>query len=249
MHLISESTLDGVIERGFVQGDVPGILWSPAHAGEPAPVVLSGHPGGLHKRAGGLVARARLLAAGYGIHVVAIDAPGHGDRARSAEDEAWVDRMQAARAAGQPLGDIVADFNASIAERAVPEWRSVLDALEQIPGIDLTGGAGYTGMTLATEIGIRLAAADRRIAAAVFGAAFARPGLVEAARRVTVPVQYVLSWDDPEIDRDSGLTLFDAFGSADKVLRAVPGPHSRVPQAEIDESTRRLVAQLGSQGG
>jgi hypothetical protein len=245
MRIISESTLDGVIERGFVLGDVPGILWSPAHAGEPAPVVLSGHPGGLHKRAGGLVARARLLAGEYGIHVVAIDAPSHGERARSPEDADWVDRMLAARAEGRPLGDLVTDFNASIAERAVPEWRSVLDALERMPEVDLAGGAGFTGMTLATETGIRLAAADARIAAAVFGAAFAREPLLEAARRVAVPVQYVLSWDDPEIDRASGLALFDAFGSVDKVLRAVPGPHSRVPQSEIDESTRRLVAQLG----
>jgi hypothetical protein len=249
MHLISESTLDGVIERGFVLGDVPGILWSPAHAAGPAPVVLSGHPGGLHKSAGGLVARARLLAREYGIHVVAIDAPGHGERPRSPEDAAWVDRMLAARAEGRPLGGLVADFNASIAERAVPEWRAVLDALEHRPEVDLTGGAGYTGMTLATEVGIRLAAADDRIAAAVFGAAFAREALVEAARRVTVPVQYVLSWDDPEIDRASGFALFDAFASGDKVLRAVPGPHSRVPQTEIEESTRRLVAQLGSSGG
>ncbi len=126
----------------------------------PAPLVLMGHPGGLHKKAQGLVARAIHLVTTNGFHVAAIDAPGHGDRPRSPEDTQWVDEMQRARAEGKPLGPIVSAFNGSIAERAVPEWRATLDALQTLPEIDSDRPVGYSGMTLATEIGMRLTAVE-----------------------------------------------------------------------------------------
>jgi hypothetical protein len=182
MQFFSQTTSDGVIERSFTIGDVPGVLWSPAGSTDPATLVLMGHPGGLHKRAVGMVARAAHLVTAWGFHAVAIDAPGHGDRARSAADAAWVDEMQRARKAGEPLGAIVAEFNASIAERAIPEWQTTLDALQTLPDIDADRLVGYSGMTLATEIGFRLMLADPRIGAAGLGAAFASEGLMEVAR-------------------------------------------------------------------
>ena len=72
-------------ERDFILGEIPGVLWTSGSA--PAPLILSGHNGGLHKRNPRLVARARHYAAEYGFAVAAIDAPGHGDRPRSAIDE------------------------------------------------------------------------------------------------------------------------------------------------------------------
>lgn len=55
MQFISERRLDdGVLEREFTLGEIPGILWAPASA--PAPLILLGHPGGLrmmHPPAGG----------------------------------------------------------------------------------------------------------------------------------------------------------------------------------------------------
>jgi fermentation-respiration switch protein FrsA (DUF1100 family) len=89
-------------------------------------------------------------------------------------------------------------------------------------------------MTLATEIGIRLAVADDRIAAATFGGVFASDALLDLARRVTIPVEILLPWDDAEVGRDSGLALFDAFGSEDKTLHVFPGSHFRVPVERID---------------
>jgi len=86
MRFTSEQRLDdGVLEREFTLGEIPGVLWTPGSA--PAPLILSGHNGGLHKREPRLVARARHYAAQYGFAVAAIDAPGHGDRPRSAVDE------------------------------------------------------------------------------------------------------------------------------------------------------------------
>jgi dienelactone hydrolase len=244
MQLLSSTFSDGVLERGFTVEHIPGVLWSPLSPAAPAPLVLMGHPAGLDTSTAGLVARARSLVSACGFHVASIDAPGHGARPRSAEDAARVDDLRRARAAGQPLGPLVSALNGSIAERAVPEWRTVLDALQALPEIDADRPVGYTGQTLAAEIGMRLAAIEPRIGAAVFGAAFASPSLLAAAARITVPVRFLLQWDDPEIDRESGLALFDALGSAQKTLHANPGPHQRVPWFETEDSERFLARHL-----
>jgi len=58
MRFTSQQRLDdGVLEREFTLGEIPGVLWTPGSA--PAPLILSGHNGGLHKRLPRLVARAR----------------------------------------------------------------------------------------------------------------------------------------------------------------------------------------------
>ena len=249
MRFTTTTTSNDVIERTFTVNDVPGVLWSPASDAGRSPLMLMGHPGGLGKRAQGLVARAMYYVSTLGFHVGAIDAPGHGDRTRSAEDARWVDQMQRARAAGGPLGSIVSEFNASVAERAVPEWMATLDELQTLPEI-ADGPVGYSGMTLATEIGFRLLAADARIGAAVLGGAFASEALLGLAVQVTVPVQYLLSWDDPEIDRESTFALFGALGSTQKTLHANPGPHSNVPWFETEDGgrffERHLVAARGA---
>ena len=86
MRFTSEQRLDdGVLEREFTLGEIPGVLWAPGSA--PAPLILSGHNGGLHKRLPRLVARARHYAAEYGFASAAIELPGSGDRPRSAGAE------------------------------------------------------------------------------------------------------------------------------------------------------------------
>ncbi|MBO0819716.1 MAG: alpha/beta hydrolase [Nocardiopsaceae bacterium] len=234
---------DGVIERDFTVGDVPGVLWTPESGARGAPLILMGHGGGLHKRADGLAARARHAVRTRGFAVASIDAPGHGDRPRDARDQRWVADLRRARAAGEPIRPVVAEFNASLAERAVPEWRAVLDALQAQPEIGPTP-VGYSGMTLASAIGVPLAAAEPRIAAAVFGGIFAYDALIEAARRVTVPVEVLLPWEDPEIDRQSALDLFDALGSADKTLRAKPVGHTQWPLADAEVSAAFFARHL-----
>ena len=46
---------------------------------------------------------------------------------------------------------------------------------------------------------------------------------------VAPQIEFLLPWDDPEIDRGSGLALFDVFASAEKTLLAFPGWHFHVP--------------------
>ncbi len=239
----SETISEDVVDRSFTLGDVPGVLWSPASPAPGAPLVLMGHSGGLHKRTPGLVARARKAVRGEGFHVAAIDSPGHGDRPRSREDQRWVDALLRARDQGESLAPVIGPYNASLAERAVPEWQQTIDALQALPEIGADVAIGYSGMTLASAIGIPLAAAESRISAAIFGGVFVYDALLAAAREVTVPVEFLLPWDDPEIAREPGLELFDAFASEDKTLHAFPGSHFHVPTDRTD--TRFFQRHLG----
>lgn len=239
----SQATSGGVLERDFLIGDVPGVLWSPPSASPGTPLVLMGHGGGLHKRSAGLVSRARDSVLRDGFAVAAIDAPGHGDRPRSAEDQRWVDSMLAERAAGRSMAATIAAYNGSLADRAVPEWQATIDTLQALPEIGPDAPIGFSGMTLASAIGIPLVAADSRITAAIFGGVFVYDAITRAAEQVTIPIEFLLPWDDTEISRESGLALFDVFGSQDKILHAFPGGHFTVPVERID--TRFFARHLG----
>jgi dienelactone hydrolase len=251
MHFTAQTSSNGVVERNFTLADVTGVLWSPASGSDHVPLVLMGHGGGLHKKAPGLVARAHHYVTTCGFTVAAIDAPGHGDRPRNTQDEQWVAALRAARAAraaGEPIDTIVIEYNASLAERAVPEWRATLDALQALPEIGTEAPIGYGGMTLATAIGVPLTAIEPRITAAVFGGAFVYEALTEAARRITIPIQFLLPWDDEEINRQHGLALFDAFAARGKTLHATPGGHHEVPWFEVEDSARFFLRHLGLVG-
>ena len=58
MQFISKTSFNGAAERLFTLGGISGVLWEPAGAG-PRPLILLGHGGGQHKKAPGLLARAR----------------------------------------------------------------------------------------------------------------------------------------------------------------------------------------------
>jgi fermentation-respiration switch protein FrsA (DUF1100 family) len=119
----------------------------------------------------------------------------------------------------------------------VPEWRATLDALQQLPEIGTEAPVGYGGgITLGTAIGIPLTAVEPRITAAIFGGGFVvHPDLLDAARQITVPVQFLLPWDDEHVSRESALALFDAFASTEKTLHANPGDHRNVRWRGLDE--------------
>jgi hypothetical protein len=230
MHFTSKTSTNGVIERNFTLDDVTGVLWSPESGSDGAPLILAGHPASMDKSAPTHVARAHSSVTTHGFHVASIDAPGHGDRPRSAGDQRLIAEFQAARADGSPsFGRILAEYCASVAERAVPEWRATIDAVQDLPEIDANAPIGYSGMTMAGAIGISLMAVEPRIAAAIIGCVVAHDALIEAAKQISNPVEYLLPWDEKEIPRDFGLELFDAFASKDKVLHAFPGGHHRVP--------------------
>jgi hypothetical protein len=142
--------------------------------------------------------------------------------------------------AGEPVEGIVDAFVVPLVERAVPEWRTTLDALLSLPGIG--GPVGYEGMT---AIGIRLAVVEPRISAAVFfGQGFVPDTLRETARQVTVPLQFLMQWDDEGMERQPVLDLFDAFGTREKTLHANLGGHAGTPWFEVDDAARFFARHL-----
>src|SRR6476620_5584432 len=107
MQFAAERRLEhGVLEREFTLGEIPGILWTPVSA--PAPLILLGHPGGLHQMYPRLAGRA-LHAAESGFASVAIELPGSGDRPRSSAAEQARAELRRALEAGQRVGDEIVD--------------------------------------------------------------------------------------------------------------------------------------------
>ena len=224
----------------FTVGDISCVRWSPDDEAGTAPLVLMAHGGGQHKKAPGIVGRAERFVAECGFHVVAMDAPGHGDRPRTAADERNVAALRSAQAAGEPIAPVIEVLHADLAARAVPEWQAVLDHCQKEIG---AGPVGFWGIMQGTAIGIPLTAADSRITAAVFGCLGDR-ALLDPAARITVPVEFLLQWDDELVDRAAGLALFDAFASAEKTLHANAGGHSAVPRFEVDSAVRFFARHL-----
>ncbi|MGC4807885.1 alpha/beta hydrolase [Micromonospora sp. DT233] len=242
MRFTSERHLDdGLLEREFRLGEVPGILWTPDCASAPAPLILLGHPGGLHQMYPRLVARARYGAV-EGFAAATIELPGSGDRPRLADAEQARADLRRALKAGEPVDDDIVDrLVLPLVERAVPEWRAALDALLALPGIG--GPVGYSGGVI--SIGVRLAVVEPRIRAALLFAGSVVPrAMFEQARQVTIPLQVLLQWDDEGNDRQVALDLFDAFGSAEKTLHANMGGHTGVPQFEGDDGNRFFARHL-----
>ncbi len=68
------------------------------------------------------------------------------------------------------------------------------------------------------------------------------------AAQVTVPVEFLLQWDDELVPRDSGLVLFGAFASREKTLHANPGRHADVPAFEVESSVRFFTRHLHAGG-
>jgi len=236
MNITSERSLDeDVVEREFLLGDVPGILWTPHTGSAPTPLILLGHPGGLRRMYPRLADRARFCAA-QGYATATIELPGSGDRPTlEGVDSARAD-LRTALAAGEPVGDDVIDrLILPLVEQSVPEWQATLDALLARP--DIGGPVAFSGGVIA--IGVRLALIEPRIVAAgLFAGSYIPRSTVEEARRVTIPLHVLLQWDDEGNDRQAALDLFDAFESSEKTLNANLGGHTGVPASAGEDAAR-----------
>jgi dienelactone hydrolase len=250
MRFIAETTKDGVTERLFTVGglagtpdDAPGVVWAPTRAYGPRPLVLLGHGGGGHSTAPLMISRARRYVTGSGYAVAALDIPGWGGRPVPPEYAPFNAEIEELTAAGKPLGDAFARRGVVAAELAVPEWRAAIAALTALDWIGPDSPVGYWGVSLGTAIGLPLVAAEPKITAAVLGL-MGHETLAADAARLTVPVEFLLQWDDEIVPRESGLALFDAIGSTRKTLHANPGAHIDVPDFEADSCERFFARHL-----
>jgi pimeloyl-ACP methyl ester carboxylesterase len=253
VRIISEDVEDGIAERLFeieVAGEpVPGVVWAAADASGPRPLVLMGHGGSQHKKVDTIVARARKYVRKLGYAVAAIDAPGHGDRATPEERERRVAAIreritQRRRPDPGMLREMVAR-----AAKTLPEWKAALDGLQTLDDIGEGGPVGYWGVSMGTMNGVPFVAAEPRINAAVFGLAGLNPAnqaMAEAARSITIPVEFTLQSDDELVERGAGVALFDAFGSTEKTMHINPGGHLGIPFFEASSWERFFTRHLGA---
>ena len=125
-----------------------------------------------------LEARARHSAA-LGFASVAIELPGTGERPSIATiDEARSELRQTLEDGGQPDHEVVDRLVLPLVEKAVPEWRSLLDAVLALP--EVGGPVGLSGGV--TAVGVRLARVEPRLAAAgLFAGSFVPRSIVEEA--------------------------------------------------------------------
>ncbi|MFF5245905.1 alpha/beta hydrolase [Streptosporangium sp. NPDC000095] len=241
--MTSQTSTDGVTEQSFTLGEIPGVLFTPEGATGTRPLILMGHGGGQHRRAPGVLAGAYRFAAEGGFAVAAIDAPNHGERRKSERFLRFAGDMRARMAAGEDPAGLVAAMHDLLAEQAVADWQAVLTAVQELDHVG-AGPVGYWGVSMGCGLGVPLLAVEPRIRAAVLGLLGVH-GLAESAARVTVPVQFLLQWDDTRVPRDQALALFDALGSTEKTLHANPGDHGGVPEFETDTALRFFARHFG----
>lgn len=244
MKFTKEKTVDGVVQRDFVvecEGEtVPCVIWAPEGAKGTRPLMLMGHGGSQHKKTAGIRARATNYAKRHGWATLAIDAPGHGDRITREEAEV-LGREVGARVRGETTGPTWTPERLKMmserTQRAIPEWKTALDAALDIDFVAGTRTIGYWGVSMGTAIGVPFVSSEPRIKCAVFGLAGLRPNAEDfekAANAITIPVQFVFQWEDAVAPREHGIALFNAFGSKEKTMHINPGGHMDIPNFEGD---------------
>ncbi len=229
------------MERGFtldVEGrEVPGVYWAPAE-GAADRLVLLGHGGTTHKKTDYIQELAVALAA-RGMAALAIDGPGHGDRADPTAETTEAD-------GGHPLASFEDKWNGGGGTASVvQDWVASLDFIEAEEGVRPTG---WWGLSMGTMMGLPVTAADPRIKVAVLGlmGSWGPNGndLMQLAPDVRCPVRFLMQWDDEIVPRDACLELFGALGTSKKTMHANPGAHAAVPRFEVEASVDYLIRYL-----
>jgi pimeloyl-ACP methyl ester carboxylesterase len=205
------------------------VYWAP-HGGSER-LVLLGHGGTSHRKAEYIQEIARLLAA-RGIASMAIDGPGHGERAHSSKSQAPAPFAELWTAGGGTAA-VLAD------------WCGALDFIEGEHGRRPTG---WWGLSMGTMMGLPVTATDPRIRVALLGLMGTwgpnADDLVRLAPQVSCPVRFLMQWDDEIVPRDKCLALFDLLGTPKKTLHVNPGRHASVPRFEIEASAAYLDKYL-----
>lgn len=227
LSIVATETEAGVTETRFdieVDGvTVPGILWTPEGAEGTRPLMVFGHGGRQHKRVSNILRMARDLVSNEHYAVLAIDGPGHGDRG--------------------PLGQR--------GENMTAETMAAITAVQRLTHVG-EGPVGYWGVSMGTRFGVPLIAEDSRFQAAILGlfglfdeGETVPVGWGADARAITVPLIFVYQREDALMTLQSGIDLFDAFGSTEKSMHINPGGHVAVPVSEREKWKPFIVSHLG----
>ena len=243
--MVSEQLTASVVERDLEVTSsgrrVPAVLWRPAGAPAPLPLVLLGHGGGGHKRHPKVVSMATGLATEHGIAALAIDGPVNGDRAENdAEARALRDRDRDAYRR---------TYYEAKYDEMIEDWQAALGVARSLPEVG-EGPVGYWGVSMGTRFGLPLVVAEPRIEVAVLGLFGLKPGaqanqrVYEDAPKLRTPVLFLQQLDDQQIDRAAYANLFDMLGTPDRRLHANLGGHAEIPEDEYADARRFLARRL-----
>lgn len=213
------------IARAGVERPVTGALWSPADAGDEAPLVLFGHGASGDRYQAPICHLAHRFVDEAGCHALAIDGPVHGMR-------------QVGPGGRAAFGDEIK--RPGFMDDMVADWHAALEAARAEASV---GEIAYFGLSMGSIFGIPLIASLPETKAAVLGllgttkagGPFAERILNDAAR-IRCPVLFLMQLEDELFPRDGYLAVFDALASDDKRIHANPGLHPEVPAEEIAAS-------------
>jgi dienelactone hydrolase len=238
MGFIDDVRHDGLRVRELTIEDgyrpITGVVWERPDADPGCPLVCFGHGASGDRYQQPIPWLVDRLVGDHGFAALAIDGPVHGrrqvgDGGREAFWPEW-------RREGT-----VDDMNA--------DWIRALDFVQARADVG-QGPVGYWGLSMGTIYGAPFVAAEPRITAAVLGLmgitgpGHYRPLIRDAARRIRVPVLFLVQLEDELFSRTDCLALFDQLGSDDKRLHANPGLHPEVPVEELHHSVDFLVRNL-----
>lgn len=234
MAVLSDSSEAGVKETRFdivVDGvTVPAILWTPEGASGTRPLMVFGHGGQQHKRVSNILRMARDFVITEHYAALAIDGYGHGERAPLPDAESSEPRR---------------------AENMTAETMAAISAVQNLDYVG-QGPVGYWGVSMGTRFGVPLVANDDRFTAALFGLFGLFPegstvpvGWGDDARNINIPLIFVYQRSDSLMTLESGIDLFDAFGSSDKTMHINPGGHVAIPVSEREKWKPFFVSHLG----
>lgn len=246
MDVQSDEVTRGVRQRiGTIvgsRGPVPAAVWTaPDHRA--THLVLIGHGGNGSKLEPYVVALAQALVRDRRTAALAIDGPVHGDRSLHPAGPSTLDGLEFAKSwANDEYGT----------DGMVRDWRDALDDALTLDDIAPSAAVGYWGLSMGTVFGLPLVASEPRITAAVLGlmgtTGPSRERLAHDAPGVTVPILFLVQWDDQLIPRDESLALYSLLGARDKTLLATPGFHAEVTRETFRRTQEFLTDRLSGPG-
>ena len=230
---MSVSQPAGIVSRDLGGGKLPPLtVWS--REGEAAQaIVLIGHGGSQERKGPFVELMAQRILRRIPACVAAIDGPAHGDR-RAQDVDTRDAFVRLWRSPGGGVAGMVAD------------WREALAVVRGLAGADALP-VGYYGVSMGTAFGVPFLASEPNVTAAVLGmwgdAVGGSQHLIEAAPKVSCPLQFVYRNRDEFFSEVGARRLFDLLGSKDKTFVELPGPHEETFD-QIDQAAAFLAERL-----
>lgn len=222
---------------GFSAPPRPSGPPGPSGPRQRAAIVLLGHGGGMHKATPEQEALASWLVRKHSLPVLAIDAPGHGERVSEEERTTSEDFSLLARHLRRPQA----------IDETIHDWQVALAVAERVVGTHW-GPVGYWGVSMGTHFGLSLVAADPRMKGAVLGLyglfGMEADRLRQDATRIRCPVLFLVQEDDELIPLENALDLYAALPAVTTRLARHAGGHIEVPEQTVHESLDFLARCL-----